>query len=214
MTLDLPIDGEVHVWLVPCSATEPARKRTAARTALEAIVSGYAPHASAVFRAGRRPEVVGAPLHVSLARADRLALVAVATGREVGVDVEPTAPAPPPAVVAHLLTEREARGVEQQPSGGRDAAFARAWVRKEAVLKAAGVGLAVEPRLVEVGVEPGAQRVVSVPGRGHMTVSDLAFEGHVAAVAASGTAAVRVRLFELEPTVSGRLGRQPERQLA
>jgi 4'-phosphopantetheinyl transferase len=41
----------------------------------------------------------------------------------------------------------------------RSLAFLRGWTRKEAVLKAVGFGLGLEPRLVHVGLEPTARRV-------------------------------------------------------
>jgi 4'-phosphopantetheinyl transferase len=41
----------------------------------------------------------------------------------------------------------------------RSLAFLRGWTRKEAVLKAIGFGLGLEPRLVHVGLEPTARRV-------------------------------------------------------
>jgi phosphopantetheinyl transferase len=160
------------------------------------VVSEYGSGARVLFRAGRRPLVVGSPLRVSLARAPGLALVGVATSREVGVDVEPVRPAPPDSVAAQLLSGLEAEALSHCASGERDLAFVRAWVRKEAALKAAGVGLAVEPCLVEVGVEPDGPGVVTVPGRGRLRLSDVDVDGHVAAVAAVGTAPVRVIRFD------------------
>lgn len=105
----------------------------------------------------------GRPVPVSLARSGPHLVTAVGTSGAVGVDVESVA-----AVNAHwdpdlvLAAGEEARtGIER----------ARAWARKEALLKAYGVGLA----------EPAeASRLVDFPGE----VTDLAApDGYVAAAA-------------------------------
>jgi phosphopantetheinyl transferase len=191
-----PATDEIHVWVIASQAGNPTARQAAGRKALETVVSAYAPDARVVFRAGRRPEITGSELHASLARADGLALIAVATGRDVGVDVEPVRPPPPRAVVAQLLTPREVQELDRTHADERDAAFARAWVRKEAVLKAVGVGLAIEPCLVEVGLTAVSPTFVAVPGRGEVTVSDVDVGGYVAAVAARGAVGFTVRCLE------------------
>jgi len=193
----LPARGEIHVHVIPSPAADPAARRPAGRRALETAANCYAPHALVAFGEGRRPEIIGERLHVSLARADGLVLVAVATSREVGVDAEAVRPSPPRAVVAQFLTEQELLALDRAPAGERNVAFARAWVRKEAALKAVGVGLAVEPSLVEVGIGCVTAALVSVPERGEVTVSDVAVGGgYVAAVAARGAAGFTVRRVE------------------
>ncbi|MCB5165492.1 4'-phosphopantetheinyl transferase superfamily protein [Streptomyces bambusae] len=83
----------------------------------------------------------GAGLDFSVSHTGGLAVVAV-SDRPVGVDVEDTtAGAQPPAAA---LTERE-----RETCPGY-AGFARLWTRKEAVLKAAGKGLAVHPGRIEL----------------------------------------------------------------
>ena len=171
--------------------------RVTGRRALQTVVRAYAPDARVAFDAGRRPEVVGETLHVSLARAGELVLVAVTTSREVGVDAEAVRPLPPRAIVAQLLTEQELQALDRAPADERDVAFTRAWVRKEAALKAVGVGLAVEPSLVEVGIGCVTATLVAVPDRGEVTVSDVAVGGgYVAAVAARGAAGFTVRRLD------------------
>jgi 4'-phosphopantetheinyl transferase len=185
----------VHVWFSEFPERDPAARRGAGRAALEEVVGRYAPDARVILCPGRRPEVVGSPIEVSLARAGPVALVAISTEREVGVDVEEVRPAPPSAVLRHLLTDHESCALEAQPAAERQLSFARAWVRKEAALKAVGVGLAVEPCLVEVGIEPESQGVVAVPEKGVVTLRDLHVDRCVAAVAARGAASFSVRRF-------------------
>jgi 4'-phosphopantetheinyl transferase superfamily protein len=186
--------GEVHVWLVSLPDGDPALRRDAARAALDTIAARYDTTARVVHRDGRRPVAPGSGLELSLARGGEIALVSVATGCAAGVDVEPIVAAPSRAVVTHLLTNREATALDALPTFERDAAFARSWVRKEAALKAVGVGLAVEPRLVEVGVEEVTTRLVVVPGHGVVTVADLDVPGYAAAVAVRAIAAPSGRL--------------------
>jgi len=200
MNVALPSHREAHVWLGRCSGRDASSRRAAGRSALEHIVRRYAPGARLVHLEGRRPRVVGARLCVSASRSEGLVVVAVASAPGIGIDLEAVRPAPPAAVVVQLLSESEARALGQQPTGCRDVAFTRAWVRKEAVLKAVGIGLAVDPRLVEVGLEPGPPRRVHVPGHGEATVADLDLDGVVAGLAVTGTVAAQVRWFELQPS--------------
>lgn len=81
-------------------------------------------------------------LRFSLAHSGDLAVFAVAWGSDVGVDLEQIAPRH--ADTDHwgnALTARELHELTQLPDTHRPRAFAQAWTRKEAVLKATGRGL-------------------------------------------------------------------------
>ncbi len=97
-----------------------ARRWTAARWALRRVLSHYlgaAPTEIELASAeGGKPALAASPLHFNLSHSHRIALVAVATGREVGVDVEwidPRRPTP----------------------------FYLGWTRREAAAKCCGGGL-------------------------------------------------------------------------
>lgn len=121
---------------------------------------------------------VGSPIRFSASRSGELALVAVARGREVGVDVERMRPD-----IEHREIAARFFGPAEQ-EGGREGlrqglgeglsmeAFYAAWARKEAVLKLAGVGLAGDL----AAAEPLGSWVVPVPVP----------EGYAAALAAEG----------------------------
>jgi len=83
----------------------------------------------------------GPGLDFSLSHAGGLAVVAV-SDRTVGLDVEDATAGEQP--LAPALTERE------RTTCLTYADFARLWTRKEAVLKAAGKGLAIHPGRIEV----------------------------------------------------------------
>jgi 4'-phosphopantetheinyl transferase len=106
-------------------------------------------------------------------------------------------PAPPTAIAEAPLGGAEAATLERLAAPERDRAFARAWVRKEAVLKALGTGPAVDTRLVEVG-RATSQHVAATPlGPVAATDVDLAsvgYAGHVGAIAVVGAQAPRVAL--------------------
>jgi len=109
----------------------------------------------------------GAPdLRFNVSHADGLVLVAIARGREIGVDVERIAPErATAAMIARCLTHREGAALRRLPPEKQPAAFFRCWTRKEAVLKGRGEGLTLLPRSVEVSPdEDGPPAVVAIAG--------------------------------------------------
>jgi 4'-phosphopantetheinyl transferase len=94
-----------------------------------------------------RPVLLDAPdVHVSVATAAGVGAAAVSVDGPVGIDVEAFAGTAFPGFPDVALHPRERSGPAAASAAGR----ARTWVRKEAVLKAAGVGLLVEPSCVVV----------------------------------------------------------------
>ncbi|NUP04960.1 MAG: 4'-phosphopantetheinyl transferase superfamily protein [Polyangiaceae bacterium] len=113
-------------------------------------------------------------------------LVAIARGREVGVDVELVQPDLEIMDIApSVFTSSELNALGCLPVEHRRAAFYRLWARKEAVLKAWGTGFSLEATRVDIGfAEPGAPLVVRVPGFPPVKVADVAVdERHAGAVA-------------------------------
>jgi 4'-phosphopantetheinyl transferase len=138
--------------LVAQAAVEPGRdRRTASHDLLRTVLTrltGRADH-ELVPTCGRcgggdhgKPVLAGSELHVSLASTVGLAVVAVTPVAPVGVDVERAAATGFDGFAEVALAPGE--------HAGTDVERARAWVRKEAVLKATGTGLAVDPRTVDV----------------------------------------------------------------
>ena len=95
--------------------------------------------------------MVGA--HLSVAHAGEVVVVAATRVGPVGIDVEPEGGANFDGFDDAVLSEREREHVRTLPASARAAWRARTWTRKEALLKATGHGLTVDPRRVDV-LEP------------------------------------------------------------
>ena len=92
-----------------------------------------------------------AELSISSASCGALGAIVLASGTEVGIDLECVAEHRfPPALARHILHPREVALFEALPLGARCAWLTSAWVCKEALLKTLGLGLRMDPRLVEV----------------------------------------------------------------
>ncbi|AEW95936.1 MULTISPECIES: 4'-phosphopantetheinyl transferase family protein [Streptomycetaceae] len=136
------------------------------------VLSWYVPARPDEFRfgAGRygKPVVAGPPagigLEFNLSHCAELALLALAAG-PVGVDVEGfRADLAGPAVAGHFHPE-ERRELDALPPDARAAAVQRCWTRKEAVVKAAGTGLATPLDSFRVPLGAAAAAPVAAAGR-------------------------------------------------
>jgi 4'-phosphopantetheinyl transferase len=143
------------------------------------------------------PRLIDDPaVHVSLSRTAGRVAVAITRGGPVGVDVERCA-----AVLFAGFADVALHPAERPPAeaSGGAAAPATAWVRKEAALKALGVGLRVDPATLRTPPVGVPARVVA--GRPCVAVVDVVVDGtgvnpddtHVGAVAVVGAARVHVR---------------------
>ena len=131
------------------------------------------PHCGAADHGALRVHLVGQPdatatatVRVSLARAGgRLALAVTAAG-PVGIDVESVAALGRAPVDDVLLSPAEAQALAGRDPRAATADLAVLWTAKEAVLKAAGVGLRVDPRELTVTLDPaGVAAVAGSPGQ-------------------------------------------------
>lgn len=145
-----------------------------------------------------KPALVDAGgIEFSLSRSGAWALLGVARGRAVGVDVERLEPRLEDeeelsGLAERVLTAVELEELERVPAPRRAQAFLQVWARKEALLKALGTGLSLPPEHVEVGVAglgPLCSRSVGgelFPRGGAELVDLLAPAGYVASVVAEG----------------------------
>jgi 4'-phosphopantetheinyl transferase len=126
----------------------------ARRVLLREILSRYAGADPAAIEFVRsefgKPRVKGAELHFSASHSSGLALIAVSRTREIGVDVERIDPAfDREGVARHFFC-----GGEIGAAAGSVEEFFRIWTRKEAYVKAIGVGFSVAPESFDLSVDP------------------------------------------------------------
>lgn len=105
-------------------------------------------------------------LEFNLSHSDELAIYAFALQRPVGIDVEHLDRAVDFLALAEkCFSDRELAVLQELPASAQERAFFNAWSRKEAYLKAAGVGLHFPLRQVEVSLTLGAStRLISIDG--------------------------------------------------
>lgn len=171
-------DGAVQAWLfgLPRSGDRSAR-HASARRALHAVLARYLGRAFDDVQldsdVGGKPRLsidtaraAEMDLRFSLSHSGRLALVAIAHDREVGIDLELTsAHRPVDRVARRCLSEGERADLATAPTANRNEAFYRYWVAREAYAKATGRGLGRTLREVEVATAPGQpQRYVRRDG--------------------------------------------------
>jgi 4'-phosphopantetheinyl transferase len=144
-----------------------ARDRTrfiASRGFLRSVLGRYLAIEPAMvafdYDAHRKPLLRGsspADLRFNLAHSGDVTLVAVAHGIDVGVDVEVRRDlADRQQIAARFFSLSEAEAIASLPEELRDEAFFACWTRKEAYLKAVGLGLSGPLDSFDVSVDPRA----------------------------------------------------------
>jgi 4'-phosphopantetheinyl transferase len=123
----------------------------ASRGILRCILSSYVGRTPAelrfAYKPGGKPELAqtgrtGGDWRFNLSHSGNVALYAVIQGRDVGVDVELIRRGMPWECLANrFFSPREVNKLQRWPADERAAAFFSCWTRKEAYLKATGVGL-------------------------------------------------------------------------
>lgn len=161
-----PPAAEVHVWRG--NLDEPLRR----------VLSHYLDLPPAEIRLARgdhgKPRLADpeSGLRFNLSHSGSLALVAVALGREVGVDVEKLKPERDLVALAdRALEPEEAAAVRALTGADRARVFYDLWTRHEARLKCLGVGLAGAPArpspsiaVVDVPIDQGYAAAVAMEG--------------------------------------------------
>jgi 4'-phosphopantetheinyl transferase len=146
-------------------------------------------------------------LRFNLSHTAGAALIAVAMGREIGVDIERSRPLEDLDAMAHtIFSDKELGAWRGLPEADRLESFYRVWTRKEAYLKAIGLGLYRTLQDVTVPVTlapmegPGeAQWVRDAAGRGRWSVADVVVEkGCSGAVCWEGEGLERISTADLD----------------
>lgn len=99
------------------------------------------------FSSHRKPELVsafaGGKLHFNLSHSEDMAVYAVTTSGEVGIDIEIIQPQNKSDVAERFFSDAEKSALASLPPSQQTAGFYQVWARKEAIIKANGKGLAI-----------------------------------------------------------------------
>lgn len=95
-----------------------------------------------------KPSILDGP-HFNLSHSDDFAVIAVDPEREIGIDLETGSVVLSHDEMTHVLSPDEL--AESRERCLTNADFLRLWVRKEAVLKALGKGVAHDPSRITIG---------------------------------------------------------------
>jgi 4'-phosphopantetheinyl transferase len=189
---------EIHLWLADLEATGwppadqlpeaereraaqslrpgPAARWVAARWALRFVLGRYLDEdpgrIALATTEGGKPRLAVDPerLGFNLSHSGNLALIAIAAGREVGVDIERTEPGRDFAALAGRSFEPDvATAIREAPPERRGELFYAAWTRHEARAKCGGGGIWTEAQApmttaTEVAVGPGYAAALAVAG--------------------------------------------------
>jgi 4'-phosphopantetheinyl transferase len=157
--------------LRPLSRRRWVAARWALRSALARYGDGVPERIGLTSGENGKPSLAGdGSLRFNLSHSAELALIAVATDREVGVDIERIEVDRDLLSLARLgLDPRAATAVRAAPAAERPRVFYAAWVRREAVGKCFGSGLAAPPpnervEVYQVEVGPDWAAAVAVAG--------------------------------------------------
>lgn len=187
-----PQDNEVHIHCLPLASgasrhvspdemqraarLQEQHKREqflAARGLLRTILGGYlgTKPEELQFAVGEngKPHLCGSTgcdeqIHFNLSHSGALFLLAVATDREVGIDAEQLLDDTPIHNMARLaFSPREQSELFALPEHLQRSAFYRCWTRKEACLKACGLGFALRPNSFYVSLEADSPTLSFIP---------------------------------------------------
>jgi 4'-phosphopantetheinyl transferase len=228
------LGSDVHVWQMPLDAPvsesdvatlssaelarsgrlvleRDRRRYLAAHVGLRRVLSAYSGRAPQALNIGEttkgKPYLADGGLAFNLSHSQDIGLVAVTAAGDVGVDIELVAPrADEMAIARGLFASGEIECLESLTGDARRLMFHRLWTCREAVLKAAGVGLPGEG--LELGLDArGSIHVESLPaGREQpLKLSELRLgTNYLAAVAwSTRDPKAAVRLFDARQSLAG-----------
>jgi len=163
--------GTAVVWHARCRGADPGALRRAHRAVVRQILASVTgvpePDLPIVVAPGGKPGFADdAPDHVrsvhfNASHSGEHLVVACSTSGPVGVDVEQARTLDAAAVAGYALAPRELARLSTLPDAEQPRVLLRVWTRKEALLKAEGVGLARAASSLEVDFDrPPAARAL------------------------------------------------------
>jgi 4'-phosphopantetheinyl transferase len=137
---------------------------TATRALLRIVLGGYANSNPATlqlqYAANGKPSLLRSAaqdaVEFNVSHSGEIAMLAFARGRALGVDVEYLRDNfDHEAIARRFFSEQEQSQLTALPRGERHHGFFRCWTRKEAYIKAEGVGLSLPLHQFDVSLKPG-----------------------------------------------------------
>lgn len=135
----------------------------------------------------------GDNLNFNMSFSNEMALFAVTLGREIGVDIEYIRPFPyAEQIVKRYFSKREKDEFLSLPKHLRQKAFFTSWARKEAYIKARGMGLFLPLHSFSISINPrDSIRLIHHFDQGNLDTNCylrdiIPFDGYAAAVAVEG----------------------------
>jgi len=136
-------------------------------------------------------------------------LIAVARHREVGIDVEEIRQIDV-GIIRNRLSARESSELSQLSGSERLDAFYHCWTRKEAFVKALGLGLHADLTAFDVSVDARQPQLLDVraplPRDSHWVMADIALDPQHKAAIVVQEGAVTGRLLDWSPRRGGFAG--------
>ncbi|RPJ42665.1 MAG: 4'-phosphopantetheinyl transferase superfamily protein [Chloroflexi bacterium] len=201
LALDLPAErlGRLAATLTEDERARAARymreidrqRFIAARGQMRAILAAYLGAQPGELRFHYNPQgkpalAEGEP-RFNLSHSDRMGLLAVAFGQEVGVDVERLDRNVDYAnIIRRFFAPGEVAEFLSLPGEDQPRAFCNGWTRKEAYIKARGMGMAFRLDDFEVSLAPGKPARLSAPDPGWTLYALDPGEGFAAALVVEG----------------------------
>jgi 4'-phosphopantetheinyl transferase len=145
---------------------KPRREFVFGRILLRQILGAYLAVEPATLVFGYQPQgkpvllhsALGTGLNFNLSHSGQRVAIALARGREVGVDIESIRKLDDwPRMAARIFSPRELCELHALPESQQLEAFYNGWTRKEAYLKATGEGLTDDLPAIEVTLAPGKE---------------------------------------------------------
>jgi len=201
-------DGEVHVWRISSGTRERAIDEMSRRF-LRLLLGRYTGTGSEQIRflSGRygKLSLDGGPdaheIQFNLSHSGSTALVAVARGKRVGVDVERVrTTARIDDIMAEFFSTEESAWIREIGGPARIQAFHSCWTRKEAVVKALGGSIMLlADKVIVSGPQDREARLLRMPselgGPGEWRLLDLPVPAGYAAALCHQAPAAPVRLW-------------------
>lgn len=139
------------------------QRYVASRGILRAILSNYLSEAPETIhfrytyygKPFLEPKIGKASLHFNVTHTEDIALYVIAQARRVGIDIERYRSIPDAEAIAErFFSPREKRALYNLSIQQRQLAFLRCWTRKEAYIKAVGIGLSLPLDQFSVTLNP------------------------------------------------------------